>query len=481
MKRTLTTITLVVCLTFTAAAQSPSAPQILDQMETLIGQLRALFGPTVTTVSDTASLTAALANGGVIQLQPGVYTGNFVASVDGTEIRGAELPLLRVTEGATRSFTLTAADLLKPSLRIIASRVRVTGVTLTNGEPSRSAVIVGRYDATDAAQQPDGVELDRVEVVALNGVGKRGIEVHTRAFTLRRSRVTGFLYKGEDSQAVFVNNGPGPYTIENNYLEGSGENMMFGGDRVRIPGVVPSDIVVRGNYFFKPDVWRQTTGSVKNTLEFKNARRVLVESNTFDGVWHDAQTGSMLLLTPRNPYGDCPWITVDDVTIRNNVFVNNPDGYAINILGHDNNNPTQQTRRVTIEGNYFRDARNGILVTRGVSEALIVRHNSFPGIRYNLMVFEGKAADGTPLVRTPLTLEGNVARTGDYSINGTGTGTNVPSLDVWATPWSVTGNVIEYGAARTKPWPAGNTVLAPGTLAALLDADGKYLPGGAGY
>ena len=50
---------------------------------------------------------------------------------------------------------------------------------------------------------------------------------------------------GADSQAIAGWNGPGPFKIVNNYLEGAGENVMFGGADPRIPNLVPSDIEIR--------------------------------------------------------------------------------------------------------------------------------------------------------------------------------------------------------------------------------------------
>ena len=44
---------------------------------------------------------------------------------------------------------------------------------------------------------------------------------------------------------------PYPFKIVNNYLEGAGENVMFGGADPRIKNLVPSDIEIRRNHFFK--------------------------------------------------------------------------------------------------------------------------------------------------------------------------------------------------------------------------------------
>ena len=61
-------------------------------------------------------------------------------------------------------------------------------------------------------------------------------------------------------------NGPGPFWIENNYLEASGENFMLGGTDPTDPGLIPGGVTFRRNYVTKPVSWRDpivaTPGSV---------------------------------------------------------------------------------------------------------------------------------------------------------------------------------------------------------------------------
>ena len=64
-----------------------------------------------------------------------------------------------------------------------------------------------------------------------------------------------------DTQAIGGWNGPGPYLIENNYLEAAGENVMFGGADPTIPNLVPSDITLRLNHLIKPRSWQQADHS----------------------------------------------------------------------------------------------------------------------------------------------------------------------------------------------------------------------------
>lgn len=130
-----------------------------------------------------------------------------------------------------------------------------------------------------------------------------------------------------DSQAIAggIGDGPmGPYAIVNNFLEASGENIMFGGGR---GSATPEDIEVRHNHMFKPSIWMKGQSGyvggkdgnpfiVKNFFELKNAQRVLLEGNIMDNTWGGfSQAGFGIVLTPRNP-GGCEPCKVTDVTIR---------------------------------------------------------------------------------------------------------------------------------------------------------------------
>src|SRR4029078_8565618 len=96
-------------------------------------------------------------------------------------------------------------------------------------------------------------------------------------------------HTGFDAQAICGWTGPGNYTITNNYLEATGENIMFGGDTPSITNLVPSNITITGNLFSKPMTWNQfdpaygkVNYSIKNLFELKNAQTVLAEQNILD-------------------------------------------------------------------------------------------------------------------------------------------------------------------------------------------------------
>lgn len=85
---------------------------------------------------------------------------------------------------------------------------------------------------------------------------KRGIALNAAAVTIRDSYIADCKGVGQDTQAIGGWNGPGPYTIENNYLEAAGENVMFGGADPAIANLVADGITLRGNYLSRPMAWR---------------------------------------------------------------------------------------------------------------------------------------------------------------------------------------------------------------------------------
>ncbi len=132
-----------------------------------------------------------------------------------------------------------------------------------------------------------------------------------------------------DAQAINggINTHPmGPYKIDNNFLEASGENILFGGGPAT---QTPADIEITRNYMFKPLTWMKGQPGyvggangrpfiVKNLFELKNAKRVLLDSNIMENTWGGfSQVGFAILLTPKGN-GICPVCQVTDVTIRNN-------------------------------------------------------------------------------------------------------------------------------------------------------------------
>ena len=105
---------------------------------------------------------------------------------------------------------------------------------------------------------PHHIVIDRCYVHGNPLTGqKRGIALNSASTTIIGSYISDIKGSGMDTQAIGGWNGPGPYLIENNYLEAAGENVMFGGADPQIANLVPSDITLRLNHFIKPRSWQQ--------------------------------------------------------------------------------------------------------------------------------------------------------------------------------------------------------------------------------
>jgi cellulose synthase/poly-beta-1,6-N-acetylglucosamine synthase-like glycosyltransferase len=223
-----------------------------------------------------------------------------------------------------------------------------------------SLVQIGDKEAA-ANALPHHIIIDRCYLHGDPKLGaRRGVALNGSHLAVVDSYFSDFKEVGADSQAVSGWNGPGPIKIANNYLEAAGENIMFGGADPAIRDLVPSDIEIVRNHLSKPLRWRKGDPSfegvewaVKNLFELKNARRVLVNGNLLEYNWPHAQNGFAILFTVRNQDGGAPWSTIEDVTFANNLVRHVAAG--INMLGRDDNNQSQQAKRIAVRNNLFLD------------------------------------------------------------------------------------------------------------------------------
>lgn len=107
------------------------------------------------------------------------------------------------------------------------------------------------------ADVPHSIELDRLYIHGDPLLGqKRGIALNGAGVTIRNSYVADIKAVGIDTQAIGGWNGPGPFSIENNYLEASGENILLGGADPAITGLVSENVTIRYNHVTRPVSWR---------------------------------------------------------------------------------------------------------------------------------------------------------------------------------------------------------------------------------
>ncbi|HXE79122.1 MAG TPA: right-handed parallel beta-helix repeat-containing protein [Vicinamibacterales bacterium] len=124
-------------------------------------------------------------------------------------------------------------------------------------EGYETLISLGTDSQTSLSQVPHQIILDRVYVHGHTYRGqKRCVALNSASTQIRNSYIIDCKSFTNDAQAIAGWNGPGPYVIENNYLEASGENIIFGGDDPKICELVPSDIVIRRNHLTKPLSWK---------------------------------------------------------------------------------------------------------------------------------------------------------------------------------------------------------------------------------
>ena len=124
-------------------------------------------------------------------------------------------------------------------------------------EGYETLVALGTDSHTALSQVPFQLVFDRVYVHGHPYRGqKRCLALNSASTEIRNSYFADCKSFTSDAQAIAGWNGPGPYVIDNNHLEGSGENIAFGGSDPKISQLVPSDIVIRRNYIGKPLSWK---------------------------------------------------------------------------------------------------------------------------------------------------------------------------------------------------------------------------------
>lgn len=316
---------------------------------------------------------------------------------------------------------------------------------------------------TTAAALPNNITFDRCYMHGDPAVGgRRAVAMNGAAIAVIDSYVSDWREVGADSQALIAWNSPGPLKIVNNYLEGAGENVMFGGADPSVPGLVQSDIEVRGNHLAKPVTWRGSQWTVKNLFEIKHARRILIEGNVMEFTWAAAQDFAVNIKAS-NQDSSASQTTAEDVTFRLNVVrhASNAIKLCANVC---DGTPTAQGKRFLVQHNLFDDISSvnwggaGVFLqtSNNVPELVIDRNT----VNHNGSIFNGGDGGSSNGFR----FTGNiVSRLGGYGFKGSGQADGTGTLNAYFPGHVFTGNAIVGGSAAT--YPAGNTY--PATYAAV--------------
>ncbi|MEO8588965.1 MAG: hypothetical protein ABI432_06340 [Flavobacteriales bacterium] len=298
-------------------------------------------------------------------------------------------------------------------------------------------IIVAGSTETSVANVPHDLVFDRLYIHGDPLVGtKRGIRLNSASTAVINCWISDCKAEGQDAQAIAGWNGPGPFKIVNNHLEGSGENIMFGGALATITDLIPSDIEIRNNHFFKPPGWHigdpnyeGTPWCIKNLFELKNAQRVWVEGNILENNWAHCQSGFALVFTPRTEGGAAMNNRVTDVTWKHNILINSEGGF--NITPHDDQLANPVTSRILIEDNLAYDVNRvtgggdgKMYQVLGAVHDLTIQHNT------TINTGTGVISDAPAIVNG--IFRDNITGYGPYGICGTGIGCGINVINtVW--------------------------------------------------
>ncbi|HYL97724.1 MAG TPA: hypothetical protein VEZ90_02130, partial [Blastocatellia bacterium] len=241
-----------------------------------------------TTVPDAAGATIRVKSGDDLQtaldkarpgdtilLEPGsVFTGNFRLQqkagggrlgnkpkwiIIETNLPGDRMPApgKRLDPRHVSGLARVESNNSEPALRAVAGAgyYRLIAVELTIA-PSVKAnygiVRLGEGNEANLNQLPHNMIIDRCYIHGSPDTElRRGVALNSADSAVINSYLSECHETGADSQAICSWNSPGPFEISNNYLEGSGENVMFGGSDPKIGGLVCSDITFSRNYCSK--------------------------------------------------------------------------------------------------------------------------------------------------------------------------------------------------------------------------------------
>jgi hypothetical protein len=408
-----------------------------------------------------ARINAARPGDTIVLPAGSVYTGNFVLpskSGSGTiTITSAEAAALpegvrvkpsdRIHMAALRSTNQSPVIDVAPG----AHNYRLVGLEVySDGAYNYGVIQLGAVE-TSPDQLPRDIELDRLYIHGDSKVGsKRGVALNGISLSVRNCYISDFKGMGQDTQAIAGWGGPGPFAIVNNYLEGAGENVIFGGATPRIREIVPSDIEIRGNYFYKPLAWKRddpsyagTAWEVKNLLELKSARRVRIIGNIFENCWPHAQSGYAMVLTVRTQGSTAPWSVVEDVLFENNVIRNAESGLIAS--GRDDDG-TGRTQGITVRNNLWLLKGHLFELLNGTGRVTMEHNTAVHG--GCVLRFDGKPPSEAMVFRN------NICFHNAYGVVGSGIGGGTVALEHY-TPGAVFQKNVIVGADGNH-YPANN-------------------------
>ncbi|HKH93995.1 MAG TPA: Ig-like domain-containing protein [Gemmatimonadaceae bacterium] len=443
--------------------------------------------------------------GDELLLAPGAsYIGNFWLPNKGgssswitirTDVSDAAIgaPGTRMTPSRAASANL--AKIQSPNIYstittdLTAHHYRFTGVEIGATSSANDINAIVRFGDNTTAQNSaattaNNLILDRTYIHGLPNLStRRCVMLNSASTAVVDSWISECHSNDGDSQAIVGWNGPGPFLIQNDYLEGGHEVILFGGGGMTTPNASPSDITIRGSHITRPSSWKGVW-EAKNLIETKHVRRLLIEGNVIENVWLDGQVGFAFVMKSENQNYDTPWSQSTDVTIRYNRIRNAGGGF--NILANPSGAPAVPAARFVITDNVLENIGNAPYTGDGRAFQLLGGLTDIVVMHNTVVKVGGANSAAFSFAQLPsiqrLVVHSNVLHHGAYGVKGGSVGEGTATLNAYTSGALFTNNAIAEGGTPTD-YPVSNYF--PATLGALGFVDlsgGNYrLGGGSSY
>jgi len=243
--------------------------------------------------------------GAVLALAPGTYMGSLTLPKAITIRPSGEVPNGRATAAGTGVVIVGFAG--EDTFTVTGDGVTLLGITATTPDAKRQIVsFTGTNLCLDRCTLRGDALVGAHRGVMLNGAGATIVDCHIdRIFDI-----------GRDTQAISGWDGTRDVLIDNCYLEGAGETVMFGGADSTAPDRIPTNIRITNSTLTKDPSWFSKGVQIKNALELKACVGFeMTECLLEYGGTSEGQGGYLILFSIRNQDGTAPWTTVQHVHV----------------------------------------------------------------------------------------------------------------------------------------------------------------------
>jgi hypothetical protein len=386
---------------------------------------------------------------------------------------------------ATITFTAPGSGQSAFATEASAHHWRLVGLDVTQNaaSTSKSSAIVkfGDGGSDQSGHEPNHNCIDRCYIHGLATSGKqtvRGIALNDADSAVINSTVGPFISTVDETQAIWGANGTGRYLISNNDLFAAGQSILFGGADPMTTGKVPSDITITRNKLRKDATWYGLGYPIKNHVEVKFGKRILIEGNKFQYCWSEpvggnTQNGQALSLTTKDQGDNIAWVETGDVCVRWNDFQDvcqlvSMSARFPSLIGVPLHNVEIHDNRAYNIGLFSGHSGAGFTaIVAHLGRAIPTRATQIAFRRNTILINDssvvtftldnsGQTSNG---LNTNLVFDDNIITFASQGFKASGALEGSPSISKLWTTTDVRGNVW-IGSTNGATYPAGNTTVA---------------------